>query len=92
MLEKIRPNVIVLSLIGGALTWYVVGQLVGFLKDIEGLEAGLAIVAVLSTLIGIGIGSLFTIASQVAQDPPPPTVPAPIAERLINVLEEELKD
>ena len=81
MLSKIKPNVIILAGMASALTLVLVILLLGHEKFVgEGFPFG----EVVSMIIGIGIGSLLTIASQVAQDPPPPTVPAHIVEKIID--------
>ena len=84
MIEKIRPNVMVLATIAGTLTlifgWLLINRL-----TIDNAEATLAIVAVLSMIVGIGIGGIMTLAGQVASDPPPPTVPAGTHERMMKV-------
>ena len=77
MLQKIKPNVIILSSFAALLTGLAILHLVDNVTDAESTT-------ILSMLIGIGIGSLLTIASQVAQDPPPPTVPAHIVEKIID--------
>ena len=87
-LGKIRPNVVILSLVGAALTAYIAGKLIGLLGEL-GIDGTIAVVALLSMIVGIGIGNLYNIASQVATDPtppPPPTVPADVHASLMSTL------
>jgi len=81
MREKIKPNVLILAGMATALTLVLVIKLIGHDEFVgEDFPFG----EVVSMIIGIGIGSLLTIASQVAQDPPPPTVPAHIVEKMLD--------
>ncbi len=75
MWSKVRPNVIALALLVAALT----GCLAALL--IERAEAPVSN-EILALLVGVGLGGLVGVMSAVAQDPPPPTIPAGTAEKL----------
>lgn len=76
MIAKIRPNVIILSLIVAILTYLFGIALIGKIDRLISSE-------ILALLLGIGIGGLLTLAGQIASDPPPPTVPADTHERMM---------
>ena len=78
MLSKVRPNVLVLAGFGALLTGLFGYALIAILSDGDGADFILAVVAVLSMLVGIGVGGLMTLSGQVATDPPPPTVSAEV--------------
>ena len=80
MWSKVKPNVLVLSAMAAGLVLFIVWQLFTHVDDLSGFPFG----EIVSMIIGIGIGSLLTIASQVAQDPPPPTVPASTVEKILD--------
>lgn len=80
MKEKWRPNVIVLAVIVASMTVLFGLQLIAKIELLASQE-------ILALLVGIGIGGIMTLAGQVATDPPPPTVPASIVERLIDKAE-----
>ena len=77
MLSKIRPNVIFLAVLIAAVTGYLAVRL---LDKTEAILSG----EILSLLVGIGIGGLVTAMGTVAQDPPPPTVPASTFEKMVD--------
>ena len=74
--DKIRWNVLYLATVAGAMTFYFGVKLLGM----DDLPAG----EILSLLVGMGIGSIMTIAGGLAQDAPPPAVPAAVHERMMN--------
>ena len=79
MIAKIRPNVMAALICGSALTglfgWWLIDRLDG------GVSA-----EILAMLVGIGVGGLFTLAGLLAQDPPPPSVPASTHEATLSML------
>lgn len=77
MLDKVRPNVIVLAILVAALTGYLAIMLIGKTDTLVSNE-------ILALLVGVGIGGLVGVMSSVSQDPPPPTVPSDTHERLIT--------
>ena len=77
MLQKLRPNVLVLAALVAGLTGYLAVLLIARTQAIVSNE-------ILALLVGVGIGGLVGVMSAVAQDPPPPTVPADTAERLVE--------
>ena len=87
MLQKVRPNVLFLALLGFIATvifgWKLVNVLTGS-NDDTSTEYIIAVVAVLSAVVGMGVGGLLTLASQVATDPEPPNVPAFIVEKMLE--------
>ena len=76
-MNPIRPNVLI-ALSAGALLTGLFGY--WLIQRIEGPVAS----EILALLVGIGIGGLFTLAGVLAQDPPPPSVPADVHERLMT--------
>ena len=74
--NKLKPMVAFLAVGVFALALVFGLKLISILGAGEGAEFVLAVVAILSMIVGIGIGGLMTLAGQVATDPPPPTVPA----------------
>ena len=83
MVGKLRPNVIILAGLAAILVLIFGYMLIGKL-EVQGDEATLAVTAILSMIVGIGIGGLMAIAGQVATDPPPPTVPASTHEAMMG--------
>ena len=77
MIQKLRPNVLFLALMVTGVTVYLAVRLIAQSETMLGNE-------ILALLIGVGIGGLVGVMSAVAQDPPPPTVPADTAERMFN--------
>ena len=89
LLGKIRPNVIVLaSFITGLTVLLIIGTftfLDSFVPDSpfwDGAVLG-AVITLFITLIGVSIGGLVGVMSAVAQDAPPPTVPASLVSELV---------
>ena len=94
-LAKLRPNVLILAVLAtlsatGAL-WLVMHYL-GAANVLHGLndnpEMGILLGAVIGGTVGILIGSLLTLAGQVAIDPPPPAYPAKELPDLVRVIQE----
>ena len=77
MLNKLRPNVIILSIIIALLTFTLATKLI----DIADVPLSSEILAL---LVGVGVGGLVSTLSGVAQDPPPPSVPAHIVEKMLD--------
>lgn len=84
MVDKIRPNIWYLGLIVGLLIFGLAMLCVNIIYrgalPLPG-EAVLVALAVLGTLVSVGVGGLLAVMAAVAQDPPPPTVPADTHER-----------
>ena len=78
-MNKLRPNVILLALLVAMLTGYLAVKLIDRTEAIISNE-------ILALLVGVGIGGLVGVMSAVAQDPPPPTVPASTVEHLADSL------
>ena len=79
MLNKIKPNVIILGVAVALLTGYLAVLLIGKTGAIVSNE-------ILALLVGVGIGGLVGVMSAVAQDAPPPSVPARTFEKAIQRL------
>ena len=74
MLSKLRPNVVALATLVGIITIIFGNRLLSDVTDAD---------TVLALLVGVGLGGLVSVMGGVAQDPPPPTVPADVHERLM---------
>ena len=71
MLDKVRPNVILLGLILAGLSYglmHMVSQW-NFVPD-------MALIASVFLLIGVALGAFASVMTKVAEDPPPPVYPA----------------
>ena len=77
MWSKIRPNVLLLAAVVAGLTGTLAVMLIDRTEAIVSNE-------ILALLVGVGIGGLVGVMSAVAQDAPPPTVPADTHERMIE--------
>ena len=77
MISKLRPNVLILGTAVAALTGYLAVLLIDKTDAIVSNE-------ILALLVGVGLGGLIGVMSAVAQDAPPPTVPAATVEKLIE--------
>ena len=82
MVSKIRPNVMAALMCGSVLTVLFGWWLIDRLDNAVSTE-------ILAMLVGIGVGGLFTLAGLLAQDPPPPTVPASTHEATLSMLLEQ---
>ena len=89
MLNKIRPNVLIMALMLCAIAILMVFQVFSLLRGIapetefwKGFELGAMLASVLMILAG-AVSMLGTVMSQVATDPPPPTVPAKMHEEMM---------
>ena len=80
MIDKVRPNVLYLATLAGVIT-VIFGVML-----IQRIQGNIS-TEILALLVGIGIGSLLTLAGQCATDPPPPTVPASTHEKVIEKLD-----
>ena len=97
MLQRIRPTVIILAAmavgsgLGGLamlLAYLSQGSVLAiFDSDIQALD--MLIIAGVSATIGALIGSLCTLAGQVATDPPPPAYPAKELPSLVEALRKD---
>ena len=84
--NKIKPMVALLATGVFALALIFGLKLIDILEKGDGDEFVLAAVAILSMIVGIGVGGLMTLAGQVATDPPPPTVPADVHLQAIETV------
>ena len=81
-MNPLRPNVIIVASFGAILC--------GLFGVLLFINIGSTVSnEILALLVGIGIGGLFTLAGVLAQDPPPPSVPAGVHERLVSKLMSE---
>ena len=78
MFAKLRPNVLLLGALVGAMTMVLALQLIGKTEAIVSNE-------ILALLVGVGLGGLVGVMSAVAQDPPPPTIPAETFEKYFSL-------
>ena len=85
-LNKLKPMVALLAIGVFALALIFGLKLIDILSEGDGDEFVLAVVAILSMIVGIGVGGLMTLAGQVATDPPPPTVPAEVHLEVIETI------
>ena len=85
-LDKLKPMVALLAAGVFALALVFGLKLIDILDQGTGGEFVLAVVAILSMIVGIGVGGLMTLAGQVATDPPPPTVPAQVHLEAIEIV------
>ena len=90
MLEKIRPNVLVLAVFITLIEIILLGGTFAFLNSFapdspfwDGAVLG-AVVTLFVTLQGVALGGLVSTMSSVAQDAPPPTVPAAVHQALVD--------
>ena len=72
--QKIRPTVIVLSVLAASLAAFCVWLLIGIYS--HGNTPSTEVLIALVGVAGLCVGSLLTLAGQVATDPPPPSIPA----------------
>ena len=84
-MNPLRPNVLV-ALLSGALLTGIFGY--WLINRLDGTVAS----EILALLVGIGIGGVFTLAGVLAQDPPPPSVPADVHERLMLAKDGKVAD
>ena len=95
MKEKIKPNVLVLAglvtIITGALLWGMFNFLSHFTPETEFWDGAVvgSVITLFVTIVGVAIGGLVTTMSTVAQDTPPPTVPASTHEWVVEYLAEK---
>ena len=84
--DRIKPMVAFLAAGVFALALVFGLKLISILEAGEGSEFVLAVVAILSMIVGIGVGGLMTLAGQVATDPPAPSVPAAVHLQAIETV------
>ena len=99
MIAKLRPTVIILAAMAVASGLGGLAMLLSYLSqgsvlaifdsDIQALD--MLIIAGVSATIGALIGSLCTLAGQVATDPPPPSLPAKEFPDILRALAEILR-
>ena len=75
MIAKLRPNVLLIALMAVILAGYALTRLLELFAGKELITPELLIAGLAGT-VGLCIGSLLTLAGQVATDPPPPSIPA----------------
>ncbi len=89
--NKFRPNVLLVALMLSILVVVLLGYLFSWLEEVapnvqwDAAVMG-AVFASALLIVGAVLGGLVSVMSQVAQDPPPPVVPAETAEALIGAL------
>ena len=82
MMDKIRPNVVVLGLFISVLTGLLAVKLIDLI--IAGSDVPAGVTEILALLVGVGLGGLVSTMGQTASDPPPPTVPAGVHQYLME--------
>lgn len=92
MIAKLRPTVIILAAMAAGCA---MGGLAMFFAHLDTIQAAfkgseeilsILIIAGISATVGALVGSLLTLAGQVATDPPPPAYPAKELPDLVKVL------
>ena len=75
--DKLKPNVLILGVLFAVVTvvfaYWLIQKLTGTNVTTQ----------ILAMVVGVGISGLATVIGQIATDPPPPTVPADVHERLV---------
>lgn len=87
MIARIRPNVLVIAAIAAVLAYLALNDLFGLFAGKELLTPELLIAGLAGT-VGLCIGSLLTLAGQVATDAPPPSFPAAELPELLKALKD----
>ena len=76
--DKLKPNVLILGILFAVVTvvfaYWLIHELAGTNVTTQ----------ILALVVGSGLSGLATVIGQVAADPPPPTVPADVHERLVT--------
>ena len=85
--EKIRPNALILAAMAFAMS---VGLMLLLWAGIE-RQWPLEFMILLATAYGSCLTAMIGLGSQVAADPPPPSVPGHIVERLIDRTLDKIK-
>ena len=89
MLSKLRPNVLVISLISALLTVFGMYMLLTLLSREPTGPGHDALITVFALLVGGGIVNLVNLAAQVATDPAPPAFPAKEVPEFIRAIKEK---
>ena len=87
MIARIRPNVLIIAGIAALLAYLALTDLFKLFAGKELLTPELLIAGLAGT-VGLCIGSLLTLAGQVATDPPPPSIPAEQFPEILRALGE----
>lgn len=85
LIRKLRPNVLIISGISAVVALMSLNHLLKLFAGQEILTPEL-LIAALSMTAGLCIGSLLTLAGQVATDPEPANYPAKEANELVDKL------
>ena len=87
--SPLRLNMLALAMSANVIAGFVAFTLFGFIESLMGAPAPnyeliIALSALFGGLVAATVTADFALATQVATDPPPPTVPADFAEKLIR--------